>query len=312
MTQPNNSDSFISSNTDQLNVHRELGTNDSKLRQLWPGTRKAIEADGLSLGQDLGQGGFGIVIAAREKSTNRKLAVKVLDEPSNEKKLQQFRKEIRMLASETIPLHIVPHLRYAREVNAAATLEERSQPYLVMEQIDGQTVYDYAVKNELSVERKIELVERVFAAFAELHERGIVHGDPSPKNVMVEKGDRVRIIDFGGSREINSVLQSLTSQTQAGGTVGYSPLARLNGEEKASLWSDIYGAAAVAFHLFTGKKTSEVAPTESSFLQHLAAARVPGGIAAIIARGLRSKDSKYGPNDDDPRLFQSAQDMAAT
>jgi hypothetical protein len=88
-------------------------------------------------------------------------------------------------------------------------------------------------------------------------------------------------------------------------------LARLNGEEKASLWSDIYGIAAVAFHTFTGHTPADIEQTESSYQQHLAAVGVPSGVANIIVKGLRHKDSKYGKEQDDPRLFRSAHEMAS-
>ena len=152
-------------------------------------------------------------------------------------------------------------------------------------------------------------MQRVLEAFGQLHERGIAHGDPSPKNVMVETGDRVRIIDFGCSRDLESVLQM--SRTQPGGTDGYSPSNRLSGEDKASLWSDLYAASAVAFRLFTDKQYNQVEQTESSYLRQLRASGVPKGVAAIIVKGLHSKDARYGKDQDDPRLFQSATEMAA-
>ena len=141
-------DQFTDSvNSNPINLAMEWGQDDSAQRHLWRGTRQAIEADGLEdLEGPIGKGGMGLVFLVREKKTQRKLVVKVLDEPGNEYKLQQFRREHKMLASEAAPLHVVPHLRYWRESNAADV-----QPYLVMEWIDGQTVYEYAVKNDLSI-----------------------------------------------------------------------------------------------------------------------------------------------------------------
>jgi hypothetical protein len=135
----------------QPNLFVPVGLTDCN-RGISEDTVLALKADGFTIDGPLGKGGFGIVFAAREKNTNRKLAIKILDEPANERKRAQFRREHRVLASETLPLHIAPHLRYAKEFPP----ESGIQSYLVMEQIDGQTVGEYARKNKLSIERKID------------------------------------------------------------------------------------------------------------------------------------------------------------
>ena len=291
-----------SSHSDQPNIYREMGLDDTARRMLWDGTRQAIEADGLKLEGELGGGASAKVFAARENATGRKLAVKVILDPANARSLQLFHREHKILASEYVPADIVPHFVFGRDEKHAAD----SQPYLVMEQIEGRKIHDYAKEAGLSVERKIDLAEQMFRAFDRLHSCNLVHGDPSPNNVLVEAGDRVRLIDFGVSRRLQSGYASISSITGPGGTPGFATDARMLGEDKASVQTDLYGAAAVAFHLFVGSVPEPHQHAEEALQEQLTRARVPQAIAGIIVHGLRTKDKTIAKDEDDPRLFPSA------
>ena len=182
--------SDLPNSSDIPNFPDGLGTNDAARRQLWDSTKAAIEADGLTLHGEISHGASCVVFSAREKQTGRKLAVKVIVDPNNPKSLELFQKEFRVLASEDVPSDIVPNLILGRLTPTptawaqfadgggggggahadGVAVKQRIQPYLVMEHIRGKKIHEYAAENELTLDRRIDLVEKVFRALEPLLE----------------------------------------------------------------------------------------------------------------------------------------------
>lgn len=180
------------------------------LQQLKPFLEPSTEENSLGklghyeIEQLLGQGGFGIVLAARDMKLHRRVAIKILA-PS--------------LAS-TSP----PRKRFLREARAAASIrhqnvvsvysvEEEPIPYLVMELIEGETVQDRIDQaGPLDVSDLMVLGRQLLSGLAAAHAVGIVHRDIKPSNILIEDlpGQVLKITDFGLARTVDDAKLTQT------------------------------------------------------------------------------------------------------
>lgn len=115
-----------------------------------------------------------------------------------------------------------------------------------MELIQGQTIDDFVTSCQPNFDRILDIVEKTFWSFQRLHGCNLAHGDPSPKNVLVQPGDRIRLVDLAGARRLQSGYTSIHNPGAIGGTVGYTPETKLLGEDRASVQTDLYGVGAIA------------------------------------------------------------------
>src|SRR5262245_32810646 len=162
-------------------------------RRLSPGTRlnNIYEID-----QQIGAGGMGEIYRGHVIETGDPVAVKTMlsDVVENEAALALFRKE----ASALHHLHHDAIVRYY-----VFTIEPQLRvPYLAMEFVDGRSLSEILRDGPLTFEAARSLMQRVAAGLQAAHERGIVHRDVSPDNILVPGGDvaRAKIIDFGIAR----------------------------------------------------------------------------------------------------------------
>ena len=292
------------------NLHDAAGFGDAAAKAVvQDATRKSLELRGIRLQRQLGKaGGYGIVFAATD-SMQRPLAVKVVKDPLNREVRKQHQRECQVLSSGKISA-IGPYCLYAHKPtvpsNEAQDMADGVQPYLIMSRIEGKEVHDYVGGDRpLGMEDRIGLVEQLFVTLSRLHEQGIVHGDPSPRNVLVEPGNQVRLIDLGGARDIHKAIPSVMSTMAVGGTPGYAPHSQLTGEERAAVWTDILAMSAVAFDALTGQRHDDTLSDEQK-RKLLFDAQVPLGIIRIVLKGLRAPDPKRGA---DPNVFATASEV---
>jgi serine/threonine protein kinase len=158
-----------------------------------PGTRLngIYEIDGM-----IGVGGMGEVYKSHEIQTGTTVAVKMLvpEMAENEAALALFRKE-------ASALHYLMHDAIVRYF--VFTVEPALQrPYLAMEFVDGRSLAEILEEGPLTFEALLRLMRRVASGLNVAHQRGIVHRDVSPDNIIVPQGDvaRAKIIDFGIAR----------------------------------------------------------------------------------------------------------------
>lgn len=235
------------------NLNAGAGLNDQNRKRIWDSTRRAIEALNLEITGDPAKGATAVVLSAREKlgdrHTGRRLIVKVIVDPHNQNALAAFRREVRILASEYVPLDVVPVLKRYQDVDKDQTTP--IQPFLVEECIDGKPILDYVGgPRPMSILERIELIENGFLAYERLHSSNILHGDGSPNNIFVEKENKVRLIDFGNGKGLRGI--GTRSLSMPGGTPNYAPDTQLTGQERRAVWVDIHAFASVSFHVLTG------------------------------------------------------------
>src|ERR1700737_15522 len=165
-----------------------------------------IAHDGVSAGTRLngiyeiadmiGVGGMGEVYKGHEIQTGTTVAIKMLlpEMAENEAALALFRRE-------ASALHYLMHEAIVRYF--VFTVEPVLQrPYLAMEFVDGRSLADLLEEGPLTFEALLRLMRRVASGLKAAHERGIIHRDVSPDNVIVPQNDvaRAKIIDFGIAR----------------------------------------------------------------------------------------------------------------
>jgi serine/threonine protein kinase len=211
-----------------------------------PGTRLngIYEIDHL-----IAAGGMGEVYKGHNIQTDDSVAIKVMlpELVENENGLALFRKE----ASALHHLHHEAIVRYY-----VFTIEPVLQrPYLAMEFVEGQSLLDLLRQGPLTLEAVRRLLRRVAAGLQAAHERGIIHRDVSPENIIISGGDvgRAKIIDFGIARSTDIGAGTVIGSGFAGKCNYVSPeqLGLFGGDVGPK--SDIYSLGLVAVEALTGR-----------------------------------------------------------
>lgn len=200
--------------------------------------------------EKVGEGGMGVVFKARDTNLDRFVAFKVLtpDQIADRESLLRFAQEAQAIASLNHP-----NIAQVYDFDEADGIR-----WLAMEFIDGQRLSILNAGRELTLEQIIDIATQIADALSEAHDKGIVHRDVKPGNIMVTARGQVKVLDFGlakvGKRANDSsqnTTQSLSAGGQILGTLQYmSPEQCLGREVDAR--SDIFSAGAVIYYLATG------------------------------------------------------------
>src|SRR3954469_12331244 len=216
-------------------------------RGVAPGTR----LNGIyEIDQMIGAGGMGEVYKCHEIQTGAAVAIKMLlpEMAENEAALALFRRE-------AAALHHLPHDSIVRYF--LFTVEPVLQrPYLAMEFVDGRSLSDILAEGPLTFEALVKLMRRIASGLQAAHERGIIHRDVSPDNIIIPLGDvtRAKIIDFGIARSTQIGDKTIIGSGFAGKDNYVSPeQVGLYGNEVTAK-SDIYSLGLLLFYALTGHK----------------------------------------------------------
>lgn len=180
---------------------------------------------------ELGRGGMGVVyLAERDDGMfDHKVAIKLLRRTLfSDAALAQFAVERRILAR-------LRHPHIAQILDGGVT--EAGVSYIIMEQIRGTPITEYAATRNLPIEDQLALFLEAMGAIEHAHRNLIVHADIKPSNVVVEEGFGVKLLDFGVAR----LLDGSERQRPGGYTPGYASPARLR-ETPSTPADDIFAA----------------------------------------------------------------------
>ena len=203
------------------------------------GTRPVLTR--YELGDALGEGGVGRVFAAVDKTDGRRLALKVLrpELAADPVQTERFVREARLLQELQHP-HLVKGLRVARE---GGTI------FCAMELLPGRCLQDVlADHGRLDEEQALAIVLDVASALDALHERGLVHRDVKPGNVMWSPERGAVLIDLGFAVRGDGEGAGDTTA----GTVHYIAPEQARGSASLDVRADIYALGATLYHLVTG------------------------------------------------------------
>ncbi len=231
-------------------------------------TRPTQRIPGFQILEKLGAGAMATVFKARQISLDRMVAVKVLPKrmSENPEYVERFYKEGKAAAK----------LNHRNIVQAIDVGEAGGYHYFVMEYVKGKTVYDDISSGSVYEESNaLDIIIQIAEALAHSHERGLIHRDVKPKNVMITEEGVAKLADMGLAREASDIEAAKMEAGRAYGTPYYIAPEQIRGEIDIDFQADIYSLGAMFYHMVTGKVPFE-APTPSAVMhKHLKQQLVP-------------------------------------
>jgi tetratricopeptide (TPR) repeat protein len=199
----------------------------------------------------LGEGGMGSVYEAEQDRPRRVVALKVIKSGfATAEALRRFQHESQALGR-------LQHPGIA-QIYEASTNDTGfgPQPYFAMELVRGCPLHEYAEAHQLNARERLALMAKVCDAVDHAHERGVIHRDLKPGNILVDEAGQPKILDFGVARLTESDTQ-LTCQTDLGqvvGTLAYMSPEQLAGDPLAlDIRCDVYALGVTLYELLAGK-----------------------------------------------------------
>ena len=217
----------------------------------------------------LGEGGMGRVYEAEQEQPRRVVALKVIKPGvATVQGIHRFERESQVLGR-------LQHPGIAAIYQAGtADTGDGTQPWFAMELVRGRTLLEYAEERGLSSRARAELVARVCDAVEHAHQKGVIHRDLKPGNILVDESGQPRVLDFGVARVVDADLQA-TLRTDVGqlvGTLPYMSPEQVSAEPgELDTRSDVYALGVVLYQLLTGRLPHEI---------HRGS--IPQGVRAIV------------------------------
>jgi serine/threonine-protein kinase len=211
------------------------------------------------LEERVGSGGMSTVYRAHDSLLERKVALKILHQRFGDdaEYVERFRREARAVAQ----------LAHPNIVTVIDRGEDAGRQFIVFEYVDGDDLKQLIDKaGPLPIDQVVELGREIASALAFAHERGIVHRDVKPQNVLLSEG-RAKVTDFGIARSLD-VEHGVTQTGTVLGTSNYIAPEQASGQPIDDR-SDVYSFGVVLFELLTGTVPFEGESFVAVALQHI-------------------------------------------
>ena len=249
----------------------------------------------------IGVGGMAYVYKAYDNIDNRIVAIKILKEEylANEEFTRRFKNE-----SKAIAILSHPNIVKVYDVSFGERLQ-----YIVMECVDGITLKEYIdQQKEFKWKEAVHFTVQILRALQHAHDKGIVHRDIKPHNIMLLPDGTIKVADFGIARFSRQDIHATRSPEKAIGSVHYISPEQARGDitdEKA----DIYSVGVMLYEMLTGKLPFEADSAVSvAIMQLQSEAKPPREIDPNIPEGLEDITVKAMQKDPSKR-YQSAAEM---
>ena len=254
---------------------------------------------GYEIEELLGRGGMSEVVRARNPKLGNVVALKLLAPELAEDDVfrERFVRESRIAASldhpNALPIHDAG--------------EADGVPYIAMRFVDGPNLGQLLRRSELPVEHAVSIVAQVAGALDAAHERGLIHRDVKPANILIDRyfgadaAPHVYLADFGVAKHTLS-RSGLTSTGEFVGTIDYVAPEQIEGKPVDSR-TDVYSLGCVLYECLTGKKPFDRDSNVAVMYAHLlepppvpseARTGLPPELDAVVAKALaKSPDERY-------------------
>ncbi|MEW6747273.1 MAG: tetratricopeptide repeat protein [Planctomycetota bacterium] len=272
----------------------------------------------------LADGGMGIIYRAEQERPRRQVALKVL------KPGMASAEAIRRFHCEAEVLGRLHHPGIA-QIFESDTFDAGSgpQPFFAMELVHGWPVTDYARRQQLDTRQCLEILAKVCDAVHHAHQKGVIHRDLKPWNILVDETGQPKILDFGIARVIEPEIDISSDHTAPGrllGTLPYMSPEQAAGEADLDTRADVYSLGLVAYELLTGHFPYDLKGKMLYQALHTIIDEEPrplgerdkrlrGDIEAIVHKALqKQRDSRYASAAalaQDIRLFLSDEPVSA-
>jgi serine/threonine protein kinase len=213
----------------------------------------------------IGRGGMAVVYQARDLRIDRVVALKMLSRHlrCDEAALKRFQREAVAVAT----------LSHPNIINVFGFGSWNSQPYVVMELLDGITLADLIRgSTNPTLEHKVDEFLQILQALSYAHSKGVIHRDLKPSNVMLVKANStVKLVDFGIAKilpQSGKQLQTLTQTGELFGTVSYMSPEQCRGEPLDAR-SDIYSMGCLMYEVLSGHPPFEGSSAYAVMAKHL-------------------------------------------
>ncbi len=246
----------------------------------------------------IGVGGMAIVYKAYDRVEDRVVSIKILRDEylGNQEFLRRFRNESRAIAMLSHP-----NIVKVYDVSFGDRLQ-----YIVMEYIDGITLKEYiSQQHVIRWKEAVHFTLQILYALQHAHEKGIIHRDIKPQNIMLLKDGTIKVTDFGIARFSRSDSRTMTDK--AIGSVHYIAPEQARGavtDEK----SDVYSVGVMLYEMLTGKLPFEAENAVSvAIMQMQSEAKPPRSINPEIPEGLEEITLKAMKKDPEQRYGSAAE-----
>lgn len=200
----------------------------------------------------LGEGGGGTVYEAQqEEPLRRNVALKILNPGTDAQKL------VALFETERQTLARMEHANIARAIDAGTTPDGR--PYFVMDLVQGERITDFCTHHSLPINERLCLMQQVCAAVQHAHNKGVIHCDLKPSNILVTLVDGIpvpKIVDFGIARIIAQPApkdtDSASGEQWIGSPVYMSP-EQFGMPADIDIRSDVYSLGVILYELIAGR-----------------------------------------------------------
>src|SRR5271170_132708 len=242
----------------------------------------------------LGAGGMGQVYGAEDTTLKRFVAIKRMSPRANS--TQAHRKRLLKEAQRSSALNH-PNVGAVYDV-----VEHAGELWVVMEYIEGETLR-HRLKQPISTDEFFAIAAQCCEGLQAAHEKGIIHGDIKPENIMLTPGNRVKILDFGVARRAwnsnpNDATKSMETMTATGGTPAYmAPEVLLQKPDDGR--SDFFSLGLVFYEMLGGAQpfqSDSLATTVARIVHEEPPSlkNVPGPLAGVISRTLaKDPNARY-------------------
>jgi hypothetical protein len=197
---------------------------------------------------ELGRGGMGVVYKALHMRLDRQVAIKMLppEDSADPAFAERFTREARALARLSHP-HIITIHDFGQT--------DGGHSFFVMEYVEGSNLRGRLRAGKLEPAEALRLAVQVCDALAYAHEAGIVHRDIKPENILLDRGGRVKVADFGLAKLLTraSGEHSLTGPWQVMGTLHYMAPEQMTSPQNLDHRADIYSLGVVLYEMLTGQ-----------------------------------------------------------